>query len=167
MRTLRCAAGGGRVFSGLSAGKRIAVCQKVAGKPEPHHPESLYKAVRHGRGASGLLPVQQHRSAGENADSRAAVGCLQPCTGGGAGGAGRDCLCSQGAGAYCTAASCFAGRFARTGAAGTGWQRELSAVPGTGNAGRCLATARHRAAQLRQLPRTGRQLVPHCRAHRA
>ena len=58
------------------------------------------------------------------------------CTGGRAGGAGRDRLCGAGAGAYCAAASYFAGRFARTGAAGAGWQRELSAVSSTGNAGR-------------------------------
>ena len=103
----------------------------------------------------------------KDAGCRAAVGSFQPCTGGGAGGAGRDCLCNPGAGAYCTAASCFAGRFARTGAAGAGWQRELSAVSGIGNAGRHPAAARYRAAQLRQLPRAGRQLVPHCRAHRA
>ncbi len=58
VRSLRCAAGGGRVLSGLFTGKRSAVCQKAAGKPEPRHPESLYKAVRHGRGAAGLLSVQ-------------------------------------------------------------------------------------------------------------
>lgn len=39
-------------------------CQKLFGKPQPHHPESIYKAVRHGRGAAGLLPVQQHRPTG-------------------------------------------------------------------------------------------------------
>ena len=98
---------------------------------------------------------------------RAAVGSFQPCTGGGAGGAGRDRLCSPGARIDCRAASCFAGRAARTGAAGAGWKCELSAVPSAGNTGRCPAAARHRAAQLRQLPRTGRQLVPHRRAHRA
>ncbi len=50
---------------------------------------------------------------------------------------------------------------------GCGRQRQLSAVPRTGNAGRGPAAARRRAAQLRQLPGAGRQLVPHRRAHRA
>ena len=81
--------------------------------------------------------------------------------------AGRDRLCSPGARIDCRAASYFAGRAARTGAASAGWQRELSAVPSAGNTGRCPAAARHRAARLRQLPRTGQQLVPHRRAHRA
>ena len=39
---------------------------------------------------------------------------------------------------YRAAASCFAGRAARTGAAGAGWQRESPAVSGAGNAGESL-----------------------------
>ena len=90
--------------------------------------------------------LRGRRAAGAHARRRAAVGSFQPCTGGGAGGAGRDCLCSPGAGAYRAAASCFAGRLAYAGAAGAGWQRELSAVPGTGNAGQHPAPSRYRAA---------------------
>ena len=59
------------------------------------------------------------------------------------------------------------GRAASTGPAGTGRTRKLPAVPGAGNAGRCPAAAGRGAAQLQQLPRAGRQLVPHRRAYRA
>ena len=58
-------------------------------------------------------------------------------------------------------------RAAGTGPAGTGRPSKLPAVPGAGNAGRCPAAAGHGAAQLQQLPRAGRQLVPHRRAYRA
>ena len=80
---------------------------------------------------------------------------------------GRNGLCGTGAGTHCAAAAPAHGRAAGTGPAGTGRTSKLPAVPGAGNAGRCPAAAGRGAAQLQQLPRAGRQLVPHRRAYRA
>ncbi|MFR9066753.1 MAG: aminotransferase class I/II-fold pyridoxal phosphate-dependent enzyme [Faecalibacterium prausnitzii] len=63
-----------------------------------------------------------------------------------------ETACEPGADYLSRSSVLLCGTAAHSGAAGAGWQRELSAVPGTGTIGRRLAAARHQPAQLRQLP---------------
>ena len=80
--------------------------------------------------------------------------------------AGRDGICGAGARIDRNTAACAGRRPAGAGPAGDRGPGQLSAVPGTGSAGRCAAAQGRGAAQLRQLSGSGRRLVPHRRAHR-
>ena len=105
VRSLRGTAGGGRMFSGFSARLRRPDRQSPAGQQKSADPQGLYQAVRHGRGAAGVLPVCQHGPAGSHAGRRAAVGGVQSGAGRRACRTGRNGLCGTGAGTHCAAAA--------------------------------------------------------------
>ena len=141
-------------------------CRPYAGGPvqrvsQSADSEGIHQAVRPGWAAAGLLPVFQRAAAGGHAPDRTALGGIRPGPGGGHRGSGRDGVCAPDAGCDPVGAAPAGGGTAGTGLPGGSRRGKLSAVFLVCAAVGAAAGAWDSSAELRQLQRPGRELVPH------